>query len=77
MKSPAVTFRDQAGAQMRGVMFKTVLVGADSSVTASRAVSTAVELVKAVGGTLHVITAYKPPDPPRLDKLPEEFFDRP
>ena len=45
-------------------MFKTVLVGADSSVTASPAVSTAVELVKALGGTLHVITAYKPPDAP-------------
>jgi len=57
-------------------MFKTVLVGADSSVTASRAVSTAVELVKVLGGTLHVITAYKPPDPPRMDKLPDEFFDR-
>ncbi len=44
-------------------MFKTVLVGADSSVTASRAVSTAVELVKVLGGTLHVITAYKAPGP--------------
>ena len=38
--------------------------------------STAVELVKVLGGTLHVITAYKPPDPPRMDKLPDEFFDR-
>ena len=57
-------------------MFQTVLVGADSSLTASRAVSTAVELVKAVGGTLHVVTAYKPPDQPRMDKLPDEFFDR-
>ncbi len=56
-------------------MFKTVLVGADSSVTASRAVSTAVELVKAVGGSLHVITAYKP-EPANVDKLPDEFFDR-
>lgn len=25
---------------------------------------------------MHVITAYKPPDPPRMDKLPDEFFDR-
>jgi nucleotide-binding universal stress UspA family protein len=50
-------------------MFKTVVVGADSSVTASRAVSTAVELVKAVGGSLHVITAYKP-EPTQVDKLP-------
>ena len=56
-------------------MFETVLVAADSSVTASRAVATAVELVKAVGGTLHVVTAYKP-EPGRGDKLPDEFFDR-
>jgi nucleotide-binding universal stress UspA family protein len=56
-------------------MFKIVLVGADSSVTASRAVATAVELVKAVGGTLHVVTAYKP-EPAHVDKLPDEFFDR-
>jgi nucleotide-binding universal stress UspA family protein len=56
-------------------MFETVLVAADSSVTASRAVATAVELVKAVGGTLHVVTAYKP-EPAPVDKLPDEFFDR-
>ena len=56
-------------------MFKTVLVGADSSVTASRAVSTAVELVKVLGGSLHVVTAYRPGSAP-VDKLPDEFFDR-
>ncbi|HUB70169.1 MAG TPA: universal stress protein [Acidimicrobiales bacterium] len=41
-------------------MFKTILVAADDSVTAARALSTAVELVKAVGGSLHVVTAYNP-----------------
>jgi len=25
---------------------------------------------------LHVITAYKPPDPPRMDKLPDDSSDR-
>jgi nucleotide-binding universal stress UspA family protein len=53
-------------------MFKTVLVAADSSETAARAVSTAAELVKALGGTLHVVNAYKP-EPVRADKLPGEF----
>jgi nucleotide-binding universal stress UspA family protein len=42
-------------------MFKTILVAADDSVTAARAVSTAVELAKATGGNLHVMTAYNPP----------------
>jgi nucleotide-binding universal stress UspA family protein len=56
-------------------MFKTVLVGADSSVTASRAVDTAVELVKILGGDLHVVTAYRP-ESAKVDKLPDEFMDR-
>ena len=41
-------------------MFKTVLVAADDSVTASRAVATAIELVAVLGGRLHVMTAYHP-----------------
>ena len=53
-------------------MFKTVLVAADSSETAARAVSTAAEFVKALGGDLHVVNAYKP-EPVRADKLPGEF----
>jgi nucleotide-binding universal stress UspA family protein len=53
-------------------MFQTVLVAADGSETAARAVSTAVELVKALGGDLHVVNAYKP-EPVRVDKLPNEF----
>jgi nucleotide-binding universal stress UspA family protein len=42
-------------------MFKTILVAADDTVTAARAVSTAVEVVKATGASLHVMTAYNPP----------------
>jgi len=57
-------------------MFKTVLVAADSSETAARAVSTAVELVKAMGGNLHVVNAYRP-EAVRVDKLPPEFSNAP
>ncbi len=53
-------------------MFKTVLVAADSSETAARAVSAAAELVKAMGGHLHVVNAYKP-EAVWADKLPGEF----
>jgi nucleotide-binding universal stress UspA family protein len=42
-------------------MFKEILVAADDSETAARAVSTAVELVKTTGGSLHVMTAYSAP----------------
>ena len=56
-------------------MFKTILVAADGSATASRAVRTAVELVMTLGGSLHVVTAYHP-DSVHADKLPDEFFDR-
>jgi len=56
-------------------MFKTVLVAADNSVTASRAVAAAVELVKILGGDLHVVTAYRP-ESVKVDKLPDEYMDR-
>lgn len=56
-------------------MFRDILVGADSSVTAARAVRSAAELAKAVGATLHVVTAYKP-ETVRVADLPEEFADR-
>ncbi len=56
-------------------MFKTILVGADDSETAGRAVQTAVELVKALGGDLHVMTAYRP-ESVKVEKLPDEFLDR-
>jgi nucleotide-binding universal stress UspA family protein len=61
--------------QLEVAMFKTVLVAADDSITASRAVTTAVELVAALGGKLHVMTAYHPGSI-KADKLPDEFMDR-
>lgn len=56
-------------------MFKTVLVGADSSSTAHQAVLTATKLVRALGGDLHIVHAYNP-GLARPEKLPDEFFDR-
>jgi nucleotide-binding universal stress UspA family protein len=41
-------------------MFRTVVVGADDSPTAAKAVDTAIDLVALSGGTLHVVSAYKP-----------------
>ena len=41
-------------------MFETVVVGADASDTATEAVRQAIELVKLTGGTLHIVSAYKP-----------------
>jgi nucleotide-binding universal stress UspA family protein len=38
-------------------------------------VDAAVELVKILGGELHVVTAYRP-EPAKVDKLPDEFMDR-
>jgi nucleotide-binding universal stress UspA family protein len=60
-------------------MFNTVIVGADDSETAARAVRTAVELVKTLGGELHVVTAYTPPSAhaaAAASALPQEYFDR-
>ncbi|HLX78257.1 MAG TPA: universal stress protein [Acidimicrobiales bacterium] len=54
-------------------MYKNLLVGADNSKTALRAVKTAAELAQLFGAKLHIVTAYKPesiriPDlPPELD----------
>ncbi len=50
-------------------MFKNVLVGADSSATALRAVEAAAELAAALGAKLHIVTAYRavtvnPPEMP-------------
>jgi nucleotide-binding universal stress UspA family protein len=41
-------------------MFDTVVVGADDSATAAKAVDAAIELAALSGGTLHIVTAYKP-----------------
>lgn len=41
-------------------MFENVVVGADSSSTAAEAVRYAIDLAKLSGGTLHIVTAFKP-----------------
>ena len=41
-------------------MLRTVVVGADDSPTAAKAVDAAIDLVALSGGTLHVVSAYKP-----------------
>jgi nucleotide-binding universal stress UspA family protein len=41
-------------------MFQTVVVGAADSPTATKAFDAAVDLVARSGGTLHVVSAYKP-----------------
>jgi nucleotide-binding universal stress UspA family protein len=53
-------------------MYKNLLVGADSSSTALRAVQEAVELAGAFGAKLHIVTAYKP-ESVSVPDLPEEF----
>ena len=41
-------------------MFENVVVGADSSATAAEAVRYAIELAKLSGGTLHIVTGFRP-----------------
>ena len=41
-------------------MFDVVVVGADGSTTAKRAVEAATEMAKMSGGVLHIVTAYEP-----------------
>ena len=53
-------------------MYKNLLVGADSSATALRAVQASVELAQIFGAKLHIATAYKPESVKLLD-LPDEF----
>ncbi len=53
-------------------MFDSVVVGADDSDTAAKAVEAAIDLVKLAGGALHVVTAYKPTSTNTSD-LPGEF----
>ncbi len=47
-------------------MFKTIVVGTDGSDTAAQAVRQAVELARAVGGELELVTAYEPVPAQRL-----------
>lgn len=53
-------------------MFQRLLVGADDSATALRAVEAAVELAHQLGAKLHIVTAYKP-EAARVGQLPPEF----
>ncbi|MGO9581307.1 MAG: universal stress protein [Acidimicrobiales bacterium] len=53
-------------------MYKNLLVGADSSATALRAVEAAVELAQVFGAKLHIVTAYKP-ESVSMPDLPAEF----
>jgi nucleotide-binding universal stress UspA family protein len=53
-------------------MFRTVVVGADGSPSAAKAVDAAIEVVALTGGTLHVVSAYKPVSAPG-GKVPDEF----
>lgn len=53
-------------------MFDRVLVAADDSPTAKRAIEAATEMVLMSGGTLHIVTAFNPKQ--RSDSsLPDEF----
>lgn len=67
--------RDLRPSRMEGTMFERILVGADSSATAARAVRAATDLALAVGAKLHVVTAYKP-ESVHLNELPDEYRDR-
>ncbi len=53
-------------------MFEHVVVGATDSEGGTRAVRRALDLVRASGGTLHVVTALAPKEGP-APYLPEEF----
>ncbi len=53
-------------------MFQTVLVGADDSQTARKAVVAAAEIAKLAGGKFHIVTAYDPKSV-RADDLPPEL----
>ncbi len=53
-------------------MFQRILVGADNSATALRAVGAAIDLASALGAKLHIVTAYKP-ESVRIPHLPAEF----
>ena len=55
-------------------MYKNLLVGADNSATALRAVQAAVELAHAFDAKLHIVTAYKPQAVLTPD-LPAEFLE--
>ncbi len=57
-------------------MFRSIVVGTDGSDTAAKAVSQAVDLAKAVGAKLELVSAYEPVSEQRLNeerrKAPED-----
>ena len=53
-------------------MYNRIVVGVDDSPTALQAFAQAVEFAKMSGGTLHIVTAYKP-KPVSQSELPDEF----
>lgn len=53
-------------------MYQNILVGADDSSTARRAVETAADLAEVTGASLHIVTAYEPGSVRPVD-LPEEM----
>lgn len=53
-------------------MYSTIVVGVDDSPTALQAFAQAVEFAKMSGGTLHIVTAYRPKQASEAD-VPEEF----
>jgi nucleotide-binding universal stress UspA family protein len=53
-------------------MYSSILVGTDGSETANEAVRQAVELAKAVGARLHVVSAYEPVADQRLRQEAQE-----
>src|ERR1039457_4861414 len=50
----------------RRIMFKSIVVGTDGSDTATQAVRQAVDLARAVGAELELVSAYEPVPAPRL-----------
>ena len=50
----------------KGIMFSSIVVGTDGSATATQAVREAVDVAKAVGATLELVSAYAPVPAARL-----------
>src|ERR1700751_1223970 len=50
----------------KGIMFNSIVVGTDGSDTATQAVREAVDMCKAVGATLELVSAYAPVSEARL-----------
>jgi len=53
-------------------MFDSIVVGTDGSDTAKKAVSQAADLAKAVGGSVHLVSAYEPVSGSRLREESKE-----